>query len=123
MNNSVEEVREVLERYIKGTYTADIPMLESVFHIEARMTGYLGDQLLIGTPAPFIEDMGSQASMKEQGIPYQAEVRDVEVNGSVAKATVHETGFRGSAELVDHFHLLCENGEWKIISKTFTTIG
>lgn len=123
MNNAVEKVREVLDRYIKGTYTADIPMLESVFHKEARMTGYLGDQLLIGTPAPFIEDMGSQASMKEQGHPYQAEVRDVEVNGGVARATVYETGFRGSAELVDHFHLLCENGEWKIISKTFTTIG
>nr|WP_326184395.1 nuclear transport factor 2 family protein [uncultured Oscillibacter sp.] len=122
MNNQTEKVREVLERYMKGTYTADIPMLESVFHKEARMVGYLGDQLLIGTPAPFIADMGSQPSMKEQGHNYQAEIRDLEVNGNVAKATVHETGFRGSAELVDHFHLLCENGEWKIISKTFTTI-
>jgi len=122
MSNQIEQVQEVLSRYMEGTYTANIPMLESVFHKDARMVGYLGDQLLIGTPAPFIEDMGSQASMKEQGHNYQAEVRDVEVNGNVAKATVHETGFRGSAELVDHFHLLCENGEWKIISKTFTTI-
>lgn len=121
--SQIEKVNEVLARYMEGTYTANISMLESVFHKDARMVGYLGDQLLIGTPAPFIEDMGSQASMKELGHNYQAEVRDVEVSGNVAKATVHETGFRGSAELVDYFHLLCENGEWKIISKTFTTIG
>lgn len=121
--SQIEQVNEVLERYMVGTYTANIPMLESVFHKDARMVGYLGDQLLIGTPAPFIEDMGSQASMKDLGHNYQAEVRDVEVSGNVAKATVHETGFRGSAELVDYFHLLCENDEWKIISKTFTTIG
>lgn len=121
--SQVEQIREVLERYMEGTYTANIPMLESVFHKEARMVGYLGDQLLIGTPAPFIEDMGSQPSMKELGHNYQAEVQDLEVNGNVARASVHETGFRGNGELIDHFHLLCENGEWKIISKTFTTIG
>lgn len=121
--SQVEQIREVLERYMEGTYTANIPMLESVFHKEARMVGYLGDQLLIGTPAPFIEDMGSQPSMKELGHNYQAEVQDLEVNGNVARASVHETGFRGNGELIDHFHLLYENGEWKIISKTFTTIG
>ena len=111
MKHQIEAVYEVLERYMEGTYTADIPMLESVFHQEARMTGYLGDQLIMGTPAPFLEDMASQASMKEQGQEYRADIRNV-----------HERGFRGSAELVDHFHLLCENGVWKIISKTFTTV-
>ena len=58
MKHQIEAVYEVLERYMEGTYTADIPMLESVFHQEARMTGYLGDQLIMGTPAPFLEDMG-----------------------------------------------------------------
>lgn len=123
MKDQKEQVLEVLNRYIEGTYTANIPMLESVFHKEARMVGYLGDQLLIGTPAPFLEDMASQASMKELGHDYRAEIRDVEVNGGVARGTVHETGFRGGAELVDHFHLLCEDGQWRIISKTFTTVG
>ncbi len=98
MKHQIEAVYEVLERYMEGTYTADIPMLESVFHQEARMTGYLGDQLIMGTPAPFLEDMASQASMKEQGQEYRADIRNVEVNGNVASATVHERGFRGSAE-------------------------
>ena len=122
MNNSAEDVRKVLERYMQGTYTADIPLLESVFHPQAWMTGFLGEQLLLGTPVPFLDDMASQPSMKELGQPYKAEIRDLEVNGFIAKATVHETGFRGTVELVDHFHLLCQNGEWKIISKTFTTV-
>lgn len=122
MSDGRQQVKQVLERYMEGTYTANIPMLESVFHPQARMVGYLGDQLLVGTPEPFIEDMGSQASMKELGQPYKAEVTDLEVTGSVARATVHETGFRGDGELVDHFHLLCEAGQWRIVSKTFTTL-
>ena len=55
MKHQIEVVYEVLERYMEGTYTADIPMLESVFHQEARMTGYLGDQLIherTGTGVP-----------------------------------------------------------------------
>lgn len=30
MKHQIEAVYEVLERYMEGTYTADIPMLESV---------------------------------------------------------------------------------------------
>ena len=122
MKHQLEVVYEVLERYMEGTYTADIPMLESVFHQEARMTGYLGDQLIMGTPAPYLEDIASQASMKEQGQEYRADIRNVEVNGNVASATVHERGFRGSAELVVDFLLLCEMGVWMMICKTFRTV-
>ena len=123
MEDQVKAVQEVLERYMEGTYTADVPMLKDVFHQQARMSGYLGGQLLVGTPDPFLEDIGSQPSMKSLGHPYHGEIRDLEVTGNVAKATVHETGFRGSAELVDYFHLLYSDGAWKIIAKTFTTIG
>ncbi|MCQ1530439.1 nuclear transport factor 2 family protein [Lutispora saccharofermentans] len=122
-NAEVENVREVIHRYINGTYKADIPVLESVFHKDARMAGYLGDMLLIGTPAPFIEDMASAPSMESMGNPYKAEIRSLSVTGLIANVIVYETGFRGNVSLEDHFHLICDGGEWKIISKTFTTIG
>jgi hypothetical protein len=122
MTNEEERVREILQTYISATYQADIDRLRSVFHPEARMTGYLGDMLLIGTPEPFFEDMGSQPSMETTGAPYQAEICFVQITGNVASAIIRETGFRGVATLEDQFHLIRIDNDWSIISKNFTSI-
>ncbi len=121
-NMEVERVRAVVQRYIDATYQADIPALKSCFHKDARMTGYLGDMLLLGTPDPFFEDMGSAPSMESKGDPYKAEIRGLNVVGKIADAIVYETGFRGDGVLEDHFHLINDGGEWYIISKNFTTL-
>ncbi|MEG1857395.1 MAG: nuclear transport factor 2 family protein [Pseudoflavonifractor sp.] len=121
-NTEVERVRSVVQRYIDCTYKADIPGLKSCFHSAARMTGYLGDTLLVGTPDPFFEDMGSEASMESKGDPYKAEIRALTVTGRIAEAVVYETGFRGNGVLEDHFQLLNDGGVWSIIAKNFTTI-
>lgn len=121
-NMEVERVRAVVQRYIDATYKADIPALKSCFHKDARMTGYLGDMLLVGTPDPFFTDMGSAPSMESKGDPYKAEIRGLNVVGKIADAIVYETGFRGDGVLEDHFHLIYDGGEWYIISKCFTTL-
>jgi len=124
MNNSVEEkaVSEVLQKYIDSTYNADIAQLKEVFHEKAVMNGYLGPDLIMADPSPFIEDIASAPSMKSNNDPYKAEIKNVIVEGSVASAAVYETGFRGEAALVDFFHLIKTDGEWRIISKLFTTV-
>lgn len=121
-NNEVEQVREVVQRYITGTYQADVDMLADVFHPQAHMTGYLGDTLLLGTPEPFLQDMTSAPSMAASGVPYHAEIRELTVTGRIASVVLYETGFRGDGVLEDHFQLLQENGKWSIISKNFTTL-
>lgn len=122
MSKDVEQVREVIQRYITGTYQADVKMLAGVFHPQARMTGYLGDNLLLGTPDPFLQDMASAPSMASRGDPYHAEIRELTVTGRIATAILYETGFRGDGVLEDHFQLLLEDGKWSIISKNFTTL-
>jgi len=124
MSNHIKEatVRGVIQKYIDGTYNADIPMLESVFHKNAVMNGYLGPNLVLADPAPFLEDMASAPSMKSKNDPYKAEIKSIQIEGDVASVALYETGFRGDAALVDFFHLLKTDGEWKIISKLFTTL-
>ena len=123
MNNTeIEKISNILQKYIDATYNADIPLLESVFHKEARISGYLGNQLLIGTPQKFIEDMSNQPSMKEKGDPYKAEITSLAVTGRIANAVVYETGFWGMIIIENHFSLVCEDGKWQIISMVFTTI-
>jgi len=122
ISQEIEKIREVVQRYIDATYEADIPALRSCFHKEARMTGFLGDQLLIGTPEPFFQDMASTPSMKSNGDPYNAIICSLSSTGRIGYAVVLETGFRGSGVIENHFQLIYDEGKWSIISKNFTTI-
>ena len=86
------------------------------------MTGYLGDQLIVGKPDAFFADIGSRPSMAETEAPYEAESKAIQVSGRVASATVEERGFFGSGHFVNYFHLLLDGGEWRIVSKTFESL-
>jgi len=118
----VAAVRAVLERYVDATYRADVKSLRSTFHPEAVMAGYLGNDLIVGTPEPFFADVGSHPSMLETGAPYKADIADVHVAGRVASARLEESGFFGTASFVNYFHLLSVDGDWKIVSKAFQTV-
>ena len=124
MNYQVEEtaVKEVIDKYIEGTFSADIEMLKGVFHEKAVMNGYLGPNLLLADPAPFIEDIASAPSMKSNNDPYNAEIKSIQVEGNIASVMISQTGFRGEASIVDFFHLIKTDGDWSIIAKLFTTI-
>jgi len=115
-------VREVIQKYIDGTYTANIPMLESVFHEKAVMNGYLGTNLITASPSPFIEDIASAPSMKSNNDPFEAEITSIQIEGNTASVALYETGFRGETALVDFFHLIRVGEKWLIVSKLFTTL-
>ena len=114
--NEIQAVRQVIERYIEGS-KGDVETLRAVFHPEARMTGYFGGTLMLGTPEPFFDAVKSAAT-PEAMAAYEAEIRSIEVVGQVATATLVETGFLGS-DFTDFFQLIQEDGSWRIISKTF----
>ena len=114
------EVREAIARYIKATYEADVKGLRVLFYSNASMHGYLGDKLITGTPEPFFRDMTNMPSLKSTGIDYQAKITELTLAPPVASVTLEETGF-GPFSFVNLLHLLKVHGEWKIVSKTFTT--
>jgi len=122
MTNSEEAaVRSVVQQYIDGTYQGDVKALRNCFHPKAVMNGYLQDQVFLGDPEPFFENIESNQSMAEAGAPYKGEITYVNVVGNVACATIKEKGYAGSMAFTDYFHLIKEKDEWKIISKLFTT--
>jgi hypothetical protein len=119
--SEVEEVRHVIQQYIDGSYSGDVGALRKVFHPKALMAGYLQGKLLIGTPEPFFADIEKHPSMAESGAPFKTKIKSIDVAGQIASVTLVETGFFGTMSFTDYFHLLKEHGEWKIISKTFTS--
>ena len=111
--------REVLEKYINATYSADVDSLRRLFHPAALMTGYLAGGLVVGDPEPFFADLERHPAMAESGAPYEARIEDIHVGGRIASARLRESGFFGEASFLNYFHLLEVEGDWKILSKTF----
>ena len=122
MEDGPGAVRAVMERYVEAVYAADVETLRELFHPQATMTGYLGDDLLVGTPEPFFLDLGSRPSMAQSGHPYEATISMVEVMGRAATATLVEHGFFGAFSFANFYHLLLIDGDWKILSKNFSGI-
>ncbi|WP_420548589.1 nuclear transport factor 2 family protein [Curvivirga sp.] len=111
-------IRKVLHNYMEGSYAADLSLLRSVFYPEASMSGFMGDQLEVGTTAPFYEELQANKSSKESGEAYHAEIGYIHITGKAASASVIEDNLLGR-NYVNHFHLLKIESDWKIISKTY----
>ncbi len=116
MNRTIEAngVAAVMEAYIDGTRNRNTLKLKAIFHKDAVMSGYLNDDLLMGSPDPFFEAVENN----EIAPNYMARVVHVEITGDTARARIVEDNLMGMS-FVNDFHLL--NGEegWQIVSKLF----
>ena len=119
--NEYAAVRRVLEQYIEGSYTANVPQLKNVFHADALMSGYYEGELGIGSPEPFFEELLQVTSSKDAGEEYEAEIAFIHITGTIASAAIVEDNLLG-LNYVNHFHLLKIEGEWRIISKIYTIV-
>lgn len=114
-------IRDVLEKYIEGSYTADTGLLKTLFHPEAAMSGFMEGALDIGTPQPFYDELEEVPSAKESGEAYHAEIAFIHIAGSMASAGIVEENLLG-VNYVNHFHLLKIDGAWKFISKIYVDV-
>lgn len=124
MNNhdEVKEIKKIIKCYKEGTYEGNREKLKSVFHEMAVMNGYLGEEVLMGTPEPFIKDMAENPSMKSGSESYSAEIEYMNIEGRIATVILSESAFRGKEDMSNHFQLIKTKDGWKIISKLFTTL-
>lgn len=113
----------VLDAYVAGTRALDPAGLASCFHADAVMAGDLAGQLLVGTPAPFFDDVAGMAAAGVDHRDLRMEISDLIVTGRTASAIIRSWGFGGRFDFVDHFHLIESGDGWVIVSKCFTTEG
>jgi hypothetical protein len=112
---SETDPRAVIDAYAEGTRTRDIDMLRAAFHPDAVMSGWLGPDLLHGSPQPFFDALGAN----EVGPDYRSEITALEVDGPIAWAETREENLLGLSFL-NRFHLLrLEDGTWRIVAKLF----
>ena len=76
--------------------------------------------MLRGRPNLSSAALLSEPSLASQGLDPRYDIAEVSVTGNAASATLKEYGF-GGFNFTDYMHLLKRDGQWKIISKTFST--
>jgi hypothetical protein len=113
-----QDVRATLQLYIDGARTGDVDLVRRAFHPQARMSGFLQGQLLVGGPEPFYDAVRSAPAPARTGAPYRAEIVRLEVAAPAASATLVEPSYLG-LHFTNYFHLLRIDGRWQIVSKTF----
>lgn len=107
-------VEAVINKYVKGTVDRNVAILKTVFDEHAVMSGYLGPDKLIGSPQPFFDHLEAH----EHGPGYSSEIAHIEVTGRTATARLIENNLYGM-RFVNDFHLLQDQGVWKVVSKLF----
>ncbi|SJZ59723.1 nuclear transport factor 2 family protein [Anaerorhabdus furcosa] len=117
-----KSIRDLLEQYFDAISNADVVKLKTIFHPNASMYGYLGDQVVVGTPEIFYADLNSKPSMIKQNIKCTCVVDSIQVISNTATASILVDNFYGVATVNDSFHLIKFDNEWKIVCKTFTTL-
>lgn len=120
--NELNTVKNLIATYFDAVYSSDITALKTIFHPNASMNGFLGSDMLVGTPEPFYADLLSKPSMAQQKIECSYVLANIDVSGNIASASILVDNFFGVATVKDNFHLLKDNGKWYIICKTFTTL-
>jgi hypothetical protein len=111
-------VVDVVSKYLNGAYEGNAALIREAFHPKASMCGYLLEQEVIATPEFYIAEVEKNPSPKEIGENMQSVLSHIEVNGPVATVTVKLSSYWGTNG-TDHLHLIKEDGNWRIISKTF----
>src|SRR5688572_1539957 len=117
MNSSADEngIREAINNYIEGMRTGNVEVLRQGFHQQAILCGYLGDEMIAAPIEALYDWVTANPAPAESGEVFDCSILAIEVTGRVATATVRETSPEGS--VIDYFHLLKDNGRWRIVSK------
>lgn len=121
MNNlhEIESVRRTMNLYIEGTKTGNVEKLKKVFHSKAIMSGNLmGKKMICGTTEPFYNDINGKTAQPE----YNAQIVKIDITVDIASTTLVETDLHG-VDFINYYHLQKIEGEWKIVSKLFTSVN
>lgn len=104
----------ILDGYTAATRARDVAALKALFHEGAVMSGYLGPDLLVGSPQPFYDFLAGN----EVSPDYDSAVLSVTVTGATARAVVAESHLFDMS-FVNDFHLVKGPEGWAIVSKLF----
>ncbi|QGZ56876.1 nuclear transport factor 2 family protein [Paraburkholderia acidiphila] len=123
----IDAIQTVLDHYTEAVLHGKVDLARPLFHPQALMAGYMNGHQVLGTPAPFLDDVEHGPAQASLPHGYRTRVLSIEVYGATATVLFAEDrisvgqpdGSRIVMDIVDSFHLLCIADRWVIVSKLF----
>lgn len=111
-----QAIISLLNEYFDGLYEGDISKLRGIFHEDAMLKGNGSRK----TRDDWLEAVANRPIPREEGMAFGFNIQSLEIVGDQAMAKVDVPLL--AAHFIDFLGLLKEDGHWRIVNKTFTTI-
>ncbi len=106
----------LLNDYFDGLYEGDVEKLREIFHEDTVLKGNGYRR----TRDDWLAAVASRPIPRDEGMAFDFNILAVEIVGDQAMARVDAP--LPAAHFIDFLGLLREDGEWRIVSKMFTTV-
>ena len=116
-----ELIEAVIQVYFDSMYESDPKKVHEAFHVDAKITGYMGDQLAQMSVSEFADFVAAQPSAKDSGLPAYLETIGLVLAGNTALAQVRDD-YLGS-RFFDALSFLKVDDQWLIYNKLFHVEG
>lgn len=120
--NDEKHIRETIQTYFDSMYESSSEKAHAAFHPNARITGYLQDelhQMSVGDFAGFVA--GQQPSAKEKGERARLDILSLDIAGDTAVARIRDDYL--GLTFLDTLSFLKSDGKWSIYNKLFHVEG
>jgi len=107
-------IAKTVQRYIDGAKSGKGDDMKPVFHKDATIFGYIGDDLLAG-PIQQLFDWNDENGPATE---LQARIASIDLIDTVATVRLELDNWTGH-RFTDLFTVLKVDGEWKIMNKVF----
>ena len=117
-----QQIKDTIQTYFDSMYESSADKAHAAFHPEAKISGYMHDELAQMSVDDFAGFVSSQQpSAKEKGEPVRLDILSLDVAGDTAAARVRDDYL--GLTFHDSLLLLKSDGEWRIYSKLFHVEG
>ena len=116
-----ELIEAVIQTYFESMYESDSAKVHEAFHTDAKITGYMGDELAQMSVTEFADFVATQPSAKASGLPAYLETVGLVLVGKTVVAQVRDD-YLGS-RFFDSLSFLKVDDQWLIYNKLFHVEG
>lgn len=119
--NEHHEILALLPHYFEGMFFGDVERLRKIFHPQAVLFGVVNGAPVYRGIDDWLSAVSTRKSPKDSGEKMTSSVLSIELTGNIALAKVNcpMLGFN----YVDYLTLNKIDGDWVIVTKTFTHLA
>jgi hypothetical protein len=117
----LQAIKDAVQLYIDGIHDGDAGLLKKAFHPQAMMYGTSGENVTVTPIDGLYAFVNANVPPARSGDPHQCSIVSVRISGNTAAVEMTEDQTY-SHNYVNYFHLLKIDGEWKIVSKSYSAV-